>query len=50
MSTEFSPGYLRMAAKQTCDDKGSCADVTNPIVKGWGALESVPANKPSEAW
>lgn len=45
MSREFSPGYLRMAAKQTYDDKGFCADVTNLIVKGRVALESVPDNK-----
>jgi len=45
MSTEFSPGYLRMAAKQTYDDKGFCADVTNLIVKGRVALENVPGDE-----
>ncbi|MBA7846793.1 DUF2207 domain-containing protein [Klebsiella sp. RHBSTW-00484] len=45
MFTEFSPGYLRMAAKQTYDDKGFCADVTNLIVKGRVALESVSGDQ-----
>ncbi|MEM0650660.1 DUF2207 domain-containing protein [Klebsiella huaxiensis] len=45
MSTDFSPGYLRMAAKQTYDDKGFCADVTNLIVKGRVVLESMSGDK-----
>lgn len=47
VSTEFSPGFLRIAAKQTYDDKGFCADIVNLILKGEMALEN-PADGKSQ--